>query len=84
MSEEKILTVNLRKDLVKVSRWKRTKDYSRLFRQLMKRKFKTEKVKIDGKLNEKIWKRGIENPPLKIRVKVLKQDDGIVKVGLME
>ena len=83
MVDEKIMTLNLRKKMVKISRWKRARDYSRIFREILKKKLKTKKIKIDKKLNEKIWKRGIENPPLKIRIKAIKQDDGF-KIELKE
>ena len=84
MSEEKILTINLRKKLVKNSRWRRAKDCSKFFRETLEKRFKTDKIKIDKKVNEKIWERGIENPPFKLRVKSIKSDDGTVKIELME
>ena len=84
MADEKILTLNLRKKMLKVAEWKRGKYYSRLLRKMLEKKLKTDKIKIDGKVNEKFWKRGTENPPAKIRVKSVKQDDGVVKIELME
>jgi large subunit ribosomal protein L31e len=84
MAEEKILTINLRKKLIKNSRWRRAKDCSIFFRETLEKKFKTDKIKIDKKVNEKIWERGIENPPCKLRVKSIKSDDGTVKIELME
>jgi large subunit ribosomal protein L31e len=84
MVEEKILTINLRKKMIKVAKWRRSKDYVKFLKENLKRNFKTDKIKIDQKLNEKIWKRSIENPPLKIRIKAIKSDDGTVKVELMD
>lgn len=84
MVEEKILTINLRKKILKVARWRRGKVYSKLLRELLKRRLKTEKIKIDKQLNEKIWKRGIENPPSKLRIKIVKQDDGSIRIEAME
>jgi large subunit ribosomal protein L31e len=84
MADEKILTLNLRKKMLKVAEWKRGKYYSRLFRKMLEKNLKTDKIKIGTKVNEKIWKRGTENPPLKIRIKSVKQDDGTVKIELME
>ena len=43
-----------------------------------------KKVFIDEEVNEHLWKRGIENPPSKIRVKVLKTEDGVVEVSLAD
>ncbi|MFH1326698.1 MAG: 50S ribosomal protein L31e [archaeon] len=42
-----------------------------------------KKVKIDGYLNEALWKRGIKKPPYKIKVKAIKEGD-IVKVELVD
>jgi large subunit ribosomal protein L31e len=84
MADEKILTINLRKKMLKVAEWKRGKYYSKSFKDLLKKRLKTEKIKIDSKVNEKIWKKGIENPPFKLRIKSVKQDDGITKIELME
>ena len=41
-----------------------------------------KKIFIDEEVNEHIWAKGRENPPSKIRVKVLKTDDGLVEVSL--
>ena len=43
-----------------------------------------KKVFIDEDVNRFIWKRGIENPPSKVRVNVLKTEDGVVEVSLAE
>jgi len=43
-----------------------------------------DQVWIDKKLNEKIWERGIQNPPKKITIKVSRFDEGIVEVTLAE
>lgn len=41
-----------------------------------------EKVWIDNPVNEAIWSRGIEKPPSRIRVKVIRFEDGVVEVSL--
>ena len=41
-------------------------------------------VKLDKFLNEEVWFRGIQFPPARIKVKVKKYDDGIVRVELSE
>ena len=43
-----------------------------------------DKIWIDNVLNEKVWERGIQNPPKKITVKAVKYDDGLVEVSLAE
>jgi ribosomal protein L31E len=39
---------------------------------------------ITGEVNEKIWGKGIEKPPRKIRVRAAKDSDGNVTVYLAE
>jgi large subunit ribosomal protein L31e len=43
-----------------------------------------KEVWVDYKLNERIWCRGIENPPRKIRVKAIRFEDGLIEVSLPE
>jgi len=50
----------------------------------IQRHMKSESIIIDPKVNELIWRRGIEKPPRRIRVKVSKDEEGVVKVSLAE
>ena len=43
-----------------------------------------ERLVIDNEVNEKLWSRGIEKPPRKIRVRVIKNKEGVVTVLLAE
>jgi large subunit ribosomal protein L31e len=43
-----------------------------------------EDIWIDARVNEAVWARGIQKPPNKIRVKVIKFEDGLVEVSLPE
>ena len=43
-----------------------------------------ERLVIDNAVNEKIWSRGIEKPPRRIRVRVVKDTEGVVTVLLAE
>ncbi len=79
--EEKLLTINLRKELDKTGR-RRARNYMRILRNRIRRIVKTDKIRIDGRINEKVWSRSMGNPPLKLRIKTVKSDDGSVKVGL--
>lgn len=83
MVEEKIITINLRKKVIEKARWKRSESIVRLLKDVLKKQTKAEKIKIDKKLNEKIWRRGAEKPPTKLRIKLIKLDDGSVKVELV-
>jgi hypothetical protein len=43
---------------------------------------KTDQVMLSERINQKIWARGIHKPPGKIKVKAIKDKDGIVKAML--
>ena len=82
---ERILTVPL-KATKNAPRSRRAKRAVKEVRELVARYMKAdqEKVWIDTKLNEKLWERGIQNPPSRISVKAVKFDDGTVEVTLAE
>src|SRR3989344_6759289 len=74
MAEDKIFTINLRKEFLKKPRYKRTKKAVRAVREFIIRHLKVEEVKIGRHLNEKILERGRKNPPSKIKVKAQVED----------
>lgn len=41
-------------------------------------------VWIDPRLNEFIWRRGIQHIPPKVRVKAIRFEDGLIEVDLLE
>ncbi len=43
---------------------------------------KSSDIKISPEVNEKIWERGIKNPPRRITVKMVKDEEGTVKISL--
>ncbi len=43
-----------------------------------------EEIFLDKSINEKIWERGIEKPPNKIRVRARKFQDGVVEAEIAE
>jgi len=45
---------------------------------------KSSEVKLDQDLNRQLWSRGKTNPPRKVRVKMVKEEDGVVTVSLYE
>jgi ribosomal protein L31E len=75
MVEEKYLTLNLRKLLVKKQNWRRSESAAFILKRLLKRHLKTDKIKISTALNNLIWKRGIKNPKTKLKVKVVKEGE---------
>jgi large subunit ribosomal protein L31e len=74
MVEEKILTINLRKEILKEARWKRSKQAVSILRKILERHVKA-KVKISKDVNELIWARGIKKPLTKLRIRLVKVDD---------
>lgn len=47
-------------------------------------KAEKENIWIDPQLTQLIWARGIQNPPTKVRVRVIKFEDNLVEVSLPE
>ncbi len=81
--EERIYTVPLGRAWV-VPRYRRAEKAITVLRKFVQRHMKPELVVIDPSVNEAIWKRGITNPPRKIRVKLSKDEEDTVTVSLAE
>jgi len=84
MADEKILTVNLRKLLVKKPRVTRGREALSVLRKILKKITKAEKITIDNKINEKVWTRGTKKPISTLRIKLTKVDDKSFKAELEE
>ncbi len=82
---ERVYTINLRRTR-EVSRTKRAPYAVRLIRKFVARHMKVDlsQVKISNEVNEAIWARSIEKPPRRIKVKVVKYEDGTVWVYLLD
>ncbi|MHA1265136.1 MAG: 50S ribosomal protein L31e [Candidatus Helarchaeota archaeon] len=59
---------------------KRSKRAVNMLREFVIRHMKPDGLIIDPELNELIWRRGIEKPPRKIRIRVTKDREGLVTV----
>jgi large subunit ribosomal protein L31e len=81
---EKIITINIRKELLNKPYWNRSGRAPALLRKYLERHVEAKKILIDGKLNEKIWQRGIKKPLTKMRVRVSISDDGTAKATLLQ
>jgi large subunit ribosomal protein L31e len=91
--EERFYTIPLRKVWIS-PRKKRAPKAARIVKSFVLKHMKVrteaegeeeaEKLVIDNEVNEKLWSRGIEKPPRKIRVRVVKDKEGIVTVLLAE
>ena len=83
MSEEnttRIYTVNLAKAW-DTPKYRRTDRVINIIKEFTQRHMQTNKVKIDQDLNRHIWSRGKKNPPRKIRLRMIKEDDDTVVVS---
>lgn len=56
----------------------------RAVQNFLKKHMKSDDIKLDASINEKIWERGIQKIPSKITVTATKDDDGIVTAKLAE
>ncbi|MCW4019900.1 MAG: 50S ribosomal protein L31e [Candidatus Bathyarchaeota archaeon] len=85
MVEERIYTVPLGRAWI-VPRKKHSPKAIRVLRSFIVRHMKADEdsVRITNEVNEKVWRRGIEKPPRKIRVRATKDTEGIVTVRLAE
>ena len=45
---------------------------------------KPESIVITNEVNERLWRRGIEKPPRKVRIRALRDKEGRVTVRLAE
>jgi len=80
--EERIYTIPL-KAVKKAPRWKRSNRAIALIREYLIKHTKSEYILIDTTINEKVWARGSQKPPSKIRVKVTEEED-IIRAELVE
>ena len=79
---ERIYTIPLRA-VKKAPRWKRSNRAITLIREFLARHTKAEYIVLDNTINEKVWARGSQKPPSKIRVKVTEEED-VIKAELVE
>lgn len=79
---ERIYTIPLRA-VKKAPRWKRSNRAIREIQEYLQRHTKYEYIVLDSTINEKVWERGSQKPPSKIRVKVTEEED-LVRAELVE
>ncbi len=80
---ERVYVIPLR-DAKRVPRTKRSPKATRVVREFIQKHMKSDDVKMDSSVNEKIWERGIQKIPPKIKVKATKDEDGSVLVTLVQ
>ncbi|MCP8304563.1 MAG: 50S ribosomal protein L31e [archaeon] len=78
---ERIYTIPLGRALI-TPRYRRAKRSINIIKEFAARHMKSSDIKISPEVNEKIWERGIKNPPRRITVKMVKDEEGTVKISL--
>jgi len=52
-----------------------------MIREFASKHMKSENIKIEEEINHLVWARGIRHPPRKLRVKMVKDEDGNIIVS---
>ena len=79
----RIYTISLGKAQL-TPRYRRTDRVVNMIREFASRHMKTDEVKLDQELNRQVWKKGKANPPRRLRVRMIKDEDGVVIVSPYE
>lgn len=79
---ERTYTIPLRREYLKVPRYRRTEKASRALRAFLIKHLKSEAIKIGQHLNEFLWMHGMKNPPPRVKVNVVRVEDGTVYAEL--
>ncbi|MFW9925666.1 MAG: 50S ribosomal protein L31e [Candidatus Thorarchaeota archaeon] len=82
--DERIYTVPLRKAYWTGSRLRRSNKAVKVLREFVERHMKPEELLIQPEVNERIWARGIQKPPRRVRIRATKNSDNLVRVYLAE
>ena len=82
--DERIYTVPLRKAYWTGSRLRRSNRAVRILRHFVERHMKPEELLIQPEVNERIWAKGIQKPPRRVRIRATKNSDNLVRVYLAE
>ncbi len=83
ISIEREYVIPLRKEFQKTPKYKRAKKTISAVKEFLIKHMKSDNIKLGKYLNLKVWENGIKNPPHKLKVKVEKYDDGLVKAELV-
>ena len=79
----RVYTINLGKAWI-TPEHKRTDRVVNMIREFAEKHMKSKEIKLDQDLHRQLWSRGKTNPPRKVRVKMVKEEDGTVTVSLYE
>ncbi|WP_298667255.1 50S ribosomal protein L31e [uncultured Methanofollis sp.] len=79
--KEQVYVIPLR-NTRRAPRWRRCNAAVKDIRAYLARHMKSENVKLDSSINEKIWEHGSQKPPVQIRIRAMKFEDGQVQAEL--
>ena len=79
----RVYTINLGRAWL-TPQHKRTDRVINMIREFATKHMKSSEIKLDQDLNRQVWTRGKTHPPRKVRVKMVKDEDGVVTVSLYE
>jgi len=82
--DERIYTIPLRRAYWTGSRLKRANRSVRILREFIQRHMKPEELLIQPEVNDKIWARGMQKPPRRLRIRATKNADNLVRIYLAE
>lgn len=74
---EREYIINLRREFIKKPRYKKAKKSVKAVREFLIKHMKCEDISIGKYLNQEIWKNGPKNPPAKVHIKVIKEDNKV-------
>jgi large subunit ribosomal protein L31e len=83
---EREYVIPLRGQVLKVPRYKKANKATKTIKEFLAKHMKVpdrdlSKIKLDLQINEIVWQRGIKKPIHKIKVKAIKDEDGIVRAS---
>ena len=79
----RVYTINLGRAWI-TPQHKRTDRVVNMIREFAAKHMKSDEIKLEQDLNRQVWARGKTHPPRKVRVKMVKDEDGVVTVSLYE
>ncbi len=79
----RVYTINLGRAWI-TPEHKRTDRVVNMIKEFAEKHMKSSEIKLDQDLNRQVWSRGKTNPPRKVRVKMVKDEDDVVTVSLYE
>jgi len=79
---ERSYTVPLRKRFINAPPYRKAQKAVKALREFLARHMKSEDVRLGQHVNEYLWSRGIKNPPPRVKVRAVKDSEGVVRAEL--